>query len=219
MPRYYKNQQPLPQFFPDRPNRTTILHYGVIGDKEDQPTGRYPFGQVRMEHTRAQELPNFSGGKELWRESQVTELFDHIPETMEVSGMYAHKALRPHMMTVMALAMQDHPNATIVADSVLSGFSSRLAQNAHKRGLLQPHEYNLDMVSETGMDEDHDDNQLASREEFTDHVMSGKGYPATEIPHSEVMAGKQFLKQMLRPTPEPTPAPTPVVDHPQFPGM
>ena len=206
MPRYFKNDLTS--------GGNGESHYGVIGDKEDPSTGKYPYGRVALDHVKASETANNFYSIH----TTSTELFNHSPETMQVSMMYAHRAVRPHMMTVMALAMQDHPHAKIVAASTLSGFSSRLAQNAHKHGLLQPHRSNLDMASETGMDEDHDFNQLTSREGFTDEILGERGYnSATEISHSEVMAGRQFLKQMLRPTPEPAPAP--VAEHPRFPGM
>jgi hypothetical protein len=130
--------------------------------------------------------------------------------------MYADKRVRPHMMTVMALAKLDHPNAQIVAPDSLSNFSSKLAKNAHERGLVKPSYDNPDMETDDDPKEpDSYARQVGSVHRFTTDKL---GVDAYDLTRSEVMKGKQFLKETLRPRKEET-APAPQSDQPRLPGM
>lgn len=196
--------------------------YGVIHDTPDAAaTARaggkpqYPYGYVSMYHTPSREDLNFdSDGNPMKR--NATELFRHRPEELHVNLMYADKRVRPHMMTVMALAKLDHPNAQIVAPDSLSNFSSKLAKNAHERGLLKPSYDNPDM----GTDDDPNEGDVYARQVGSVHRIKEDrlGVDAYELTRSEVMKGKQFLKETLRPKKEQT-APAPKFDQPQLPGM
>jgi hypothetical protein len=204
---------------------TSFPSYGVIHDTPDTSTERspnsdpvYPYGYVNLYHTPSKEHPNFNsrGG----RKSDATELFTHTPAELHVNLMYADKRVRPHMMTVMALAKLDHPDAQIMSPNSLSNFSSKLARNAHERGLLKPSYDNPDMTTDDWKNE----NDWHARQVNTEaHIRNLKlGGGAVEIPRSEVMKGKQFLKETLRPkTASPTEpsAPAPKYDQPQLPGM
>lgn len=216
MARYFKN-----------PNKgygggVSYPTYGVVHDTPDAAaTARaggepqYPYGYASMYHTPSREDPNFdSDGHPLKR--NATELFRHRPEELHVNLMYADKRVRPHMMTVMALAKLDHPNAQIVAADSLSNFSSKLAKNAHERGLLKPSYDNPDM----GTDDDPNGGDVYARQVGTMSKIKDNrlGTGAFELTRSEVMKGKQFLKETLRPRKEQT-APAPKFDQPQLPGM
>ena len=217
MARYFKS-----------PNRgyadgSSFPSYGVVDNTPDTSTDRspksepvYPYGYVNMHHTRSREDVNF-GSDGVAMRSGATELFTHRPEELHVNLMYADKRVRPHMMTVMALAKLDHPNAQIVAPDSLSNFSSKLAKNAHERGLVKPSFDNPDMETDDHKNErDHHARQINTVE----HVKSMKlGSGAYELTRSEVMKGKQFLKETLRPRKEEPSAPASKNDQPQLPGM
>jgi hypothetical protein len=219
MARYFKN--PNKGYADD----ASYPSYAVVHDTPDTSIERspnsepvYPYGYVNMYHTPAKEHPNFNtkGG----RKSGATELFTHKPAELHVNLMYADKRVRPHMMTVMALAKLDHPDAQIVASDTLSNFSSKLAKNAHERGLLKPGDANPDMITEDSVNQRDD---YARQINTIYHVRNLKlGGGAYELTRSEVMKGKQFLKETLRPkTASPTEpsTPAPKNDQPQLPGM
>jgi hypothetical protein len=216
MARYFKN-----------PNKgygdgVSYPSYAVVHDTHDSlatanagGVPQYPYGYVSMYHTPSRESANFdSDGHPMKR--NATELFTHRPEELHVNLMYADKRVRPHMMTVMALAKLDHPNAQIVAPDSLSTFSSKLAKNAHERGLLKPSHDNPDMETDDVADYyDPYARQVGTVSKIkNDRIGTG----AYELTRSEVMKGKQFLKETLRPRKEET-APAPKFDQPQLPGM
>jgi len=177
--------------------------YSVLADTPDSEgyggTTVHAMGYVNMHHVPASETPNrFEPKSEGSFDGNKTELFTHTPAELTVNTMYADKRVRPHMMTLMALAKMDHPDAEIVASDTLSHFSSKLSQNAHKRGLVKANYDNPDMLSSGGSRDSHS--------VYTGTVADARRATGAdtwqgikEIPHSEVMAGKQFLKQMLRP--------------------
>jgi hypothetical protein len=200
---------------------TSFPSYGVIHDTPDTSTDRspksdpvYPYGYVNMYHTPSKEHPNFNSTGQL--KNGPTELFRHVPEELHVNLMYADKRVRPHMMTVMALAKVDHPNAQIVAPDSLSNFSSKLAKNAHERGLVKPSFDNPDLATDDWKNEpDHHARMINTISHVKNMKLGGGAY---ELTRSEVMKGKQFLKETLRPRKEET-APAPKFDQPQLPGM
>jgi hypothetical protein len=216
MARYFKNPN---KGYGDGVSYPT---YGVIHDTPDAAaTARaggkpqYPYGYASMYHTPSREDPNFDSDGHPMRKN-ATELFTHRPEELHVNLMYADKRVRPHMMTVMALAKLDHPNAQVVAPDSLSNFSSKLAKNAHERGLLKPSYENPKMET----DEDPNEGDVYARQVGSVHRITTDrlGVNAFELTRSEVMKGKQFLKETLRPRKEQT-APAPKFDQPQLPGM
>jgi hypothetical protein len=216
MARYFKN-----------PNKgygdgVSYPSYAVVHDTPDAPATtkaggvpQYPYGYASMYHTPSREDVNF-GSDGVAMKSGATELFTHRPEELHVNLMYADKRVRPHMMTVMALAKLDYPNAQIVAPDSLSNFSSKLAKNAHERGLLKPSHENPDM--ETEDEHNSPDNYVRQVGTISKIKNDRIGTGAYELTRSEVMKGKQFLKETLRPRKEET-APAPKFDQPQLPGM
>ena len=222
MARYFKSL--------NKPNgrRTTYPTYGVMSDST-VPTGNrqepeHPYGVTELKYHEGGEIANFySDGSSGTR--SPTELFDHLPSTLTVSTMFADHRLRPHMMTVMALAMRDHPGAQLVAGSHLTDYSSDLSRNAHKKGLVVPHADNPDMQTEYESEYGERRPPAAFKGRFTQtaphEYIKGSlmGDYAVEVPHSEVMAGKQFLKQMLRPGTTRKQTPRAESEQMQLPGM
>ena len=206
MARYFKNTSD-----PSRPM------YGVLGDKEhslpvntyadvnptDPPSpALHAYGYAHLKHSPQKESPNFGEGGSIWGDNpEPTELFTHKPETLEVDRLYSHPEVRPHMMTIMALATRDHPTAQITSSDSLTGFSSTLARNASKRGLVKAHRANKDMnVTNRSEIDDFTNDQLGTEDTMKGHTLSwSQPEKVTEFSRSEVMAGKQFLRQMLRP--------------------
>jgi hypothetical protein len=197
--------------------------YAVVHDTPEESNNprvapRYAYGYANLYHTPSKEQPNFKG--EVMKPG-ATELFTHKPAELHVNLMYADKRVRPHMMTLMALAKLDHPDAQIVAPDTLSNFSSKLAKNAHERGLIKPSFENPDMSTDD--DTDHPDEyvrQVANLPNIKNMVLGNGGH---ELTRAEVMKGKQFLKETLRPRKEETaPAPQsdqPRLHQPRLPGM
>lgn len=197
---------------------TSFPSYAVVHDTPEKSSDphaepKYPYGYANMYHTPSKEHPNFKG--EVMKPG-ATELFTHKPEELHVNLMYADKRVRPHMMTVMALAKLDHPNAQIVAPDSLSNFSSKLARNAHERGLLKPSYDNPDMETDDDPTEPDSYARQANTIQTIKNLRLGNG--GHELTRAEVMKGKQFLKETLRPRREQT-APAPKNDQPQLPGM
>lgn len=208
MPRYFKDTNESE--YGTKQSKDSHPSYGVLGDevvKRSSFGPEYASGVVHMYHTPEREHPNFrKDGKDI---VGATELFRHVPGTLTVNSMYADHRVRPHMMTVMALAMKDHPNAQLVAGSSLTSFSSALSKNAHKRGLVVPHADNPEMQTdyergESDYPDTHSLHKFTQTSTDRDMRRSHLGDTTKQISHSEVMAGKQFLKQVLRPgaTPE-----------------
>jgi hypothetical protein len=225
MAQYYKN---VPDDSFGKRHRT----YGVVGTEGsysslDDKKPVHPVGEAKFTYRQAQEDLNFhQGGFPVLIDksgNNPTELFRGTPATLTVVSMVADKRVRPHMMTVMALAQQDHPHAQIVAGSSLTKFSSALSKNAVNKGIAVPHDSNPDMLTDaerTEEPEPEDMTPVIMRNPENSMVRAGayEGY----IPQKEVMAGKQFLKQMLRPTKQPTPTentPTENYKQPRLPGM
>ena len=201
MARYFKSL--------NRPEggRTDFPTYGVMSDAPIQHPFRgeeHPYGTVEMQYKEVSERPNFTKSGNNTKHNP-TELFEHQPATLTVNSMFTDHRLRPHMMTVMALAMKDHPDAQLVAGSSLTSFSSDLSRHAHKKGLVTPHRDNPEMKTEYEQEYGAPHAATAKKGKFEQSASPGfiqnhlMGHYAEEIPHSEVMAGKQFLKQVLRP--------------------
>ena len=224
MPRYFKDKNERPDF----PRGDNHPAYGVLGDEEiDRGFGpEHPSGYTTFYHRPSREDPNILKGGHGWGNvphrgfhPDATELFRHTPETLTVNSMFADHRVRPHMMTVMALAMQDHPNAQLVAGETLTADSSALSRHAHKLGLVVPHPDNPEMEKSEGNEytaQPAKFTQLTSPREMKQRFL---GETTTEVPHSEVMAGKQFLKQMLRPGTTRKQTPRVESEQMQLPGM
>jgi hypothetical protein len=220
MAQYYKN---VPDDSFGKRHRT----YGVVGtegsySRIDDEKPVHPVGEVQFNFQQAQENLNFhQGGFPIWIDKSgnyPTELFRGTPATLTVSSMRADKRVRPHMMTVMALAQQDHPHAQIVAGSSLTKFSSALSKTAVNKGIAVPHASNPGMLTDAERTEEPEPEDISpvimrNPKHLLDMAGAYEGY----IPQKEVMAGKQFLKQMLRPTKQPTPKEH--YDQPRLPGM
>lgn len=196
--------------------------YAVVHDTPEKSSDphaepKYPYGYANLYHTKSKETPNFKG--EVMKPG-ATELFTHRPAELHVNLMYADKRVRPHMMTLMALAKLDHPDAQIVAPDSLSNFSSKLAKNAHERGLLKPSYDNPDMSTDDDPSEPDSYARQANTIQTIKNLRLGNG--GHELTRAEVMKGKQFLKETLRPktvSPTEPSAPAPKFDQPQLPGM
>lgn len=194
--------------------------YGVISDKPSSVSPDFgnihPYGYINFNYDQVQETPNRFNRQEGDNTPLPTELFRNSPEKLTVTSMFADRRVRPHMMTLMALAKQDYPTARLESASHLSQFSSRLSKNAHERGLVSPHEYNTKMETDDTGDVDTAYEQTSDVPSI-ENVVSG--FTAVkDIPHSDVMAGKQFLKQMIRPVTEQK-TPKYNAKQPQLPGM
>ena len=196
--------------------------YSVLSDTVDQEGGGktiHAMGYVNMHYTPSSEEPNFdSDGHPMKR--NATELFTHRPAELHVNTMYADRRVRPHMMTIMAIAKMDHPDADIVASDQLSRFSSHLVQSAHKRGLVKANSDNPEMTaSAIPSSRDGYSKYTGSEEDARRSTGALVWQGVKEIPHSEVMAGKQFLKQTLRPDTTKKQTPKTQSEQPQLPGM
>jgi hypothetical protein len=220
MAQYYKN-------VPDDSYAKRRRIYGVVGTEGsysslDNEKPIHPVGEAKFTYQKAQEYPNFGEDGYPTRLSEShkypTELFYGTPETLTVDSMRADKRVRPHMMTVMALAQQDHPHAQMVTGSSLTKFSSALSKTAVNKGIAVPHGSNPDMLTDAERTEEPEPEDIApvimrNPKQILDMAGAYEGY----IPQKEVMAGKQFLKQMLRPAKQP--APKEYYDQPRLPGM
>lgn len=197
--------------------------YSVLANTSDQEgyggTTVHAMGYVNMHHIPSRETPNrFEPGSEGSVDGNKTELFNHTPAELTVNTMYADKRVRPHMMTLMALAKMDHPDADIVASDTLSHFSSKLSQNAHKRGLVKANYDNPDMRSSGSSRDSH--SVFTGTEADARRATGAEVWQSIEeLTPSHVMAGKQFLKQMLRPGTTRKQTPRVESEQMQLPGM
>jgi hypothetical protein len=106
----------------------------------------------------------------------------------------------------------------MITGSSLTKFSSALSKTAVNKGIAVPHESNPDMLTDAERTEEPEPEDIApvimrNPKQVLDMAGAYEGY----IPQKEVMAGKQFLKQMLRPAKQP--APKEYYDQPRLPGM
>ena len=173
-------------------------------------SGGYPYATVDLTHMRHEShTPN---DFRLNVSEPETELFTSKRAQAKISGAYANPAMRHHIPHLLAIAKQDHPDVDFVSDSALTQDSSKLAKHGIAKGLVQPHHYNLEADSS-------DTHPLYSTDPDA-YKMGRNPYPdETVIPTSEVMKGKQFLRQVLGRGRVPQAAPAPKYDQPRLPGM
>jgi len=171
-------------------------------------SGGYPYAQVELVHMRDEShVPNdFS----VSNPNPATELFTSTGAQAKIGGAYANPTMKQHIPALLAIAKQDHPNTEFVSDHSLTPDSSKLAKHGIAKGLVTPSKYNTEA-------------DATSIPELTDadsYKMGRNPFPGeTVIPKSEVMQGKQFLRQVLGRGRTPQAAPAPKFDQPRLPGM
>jgi len=171
-------------------------------------SGGYPYAQVELAHMRDEShVPNdFSASNP----NLATELFKSTKAQAKIAGAYANPTMKQHIPTLLAIAQQDHPNTELVSDYSLTPDSSKLAKHGIAKGLVKPNENNLEAESSAPAHATNPDSYKMGRNPFPNE---------TVIPKSEVMQGKQFLRQVLGRGRTPQAAPAPKFDQPQLPGM
>lgn len=125
----------------------------------------YPTADLTMAPSK--EVPNYETGQEMVRgklysdvirrsvdypryrpdRHEPDELFTHVPP--QIKFAYSDPSMRHTLPTMVGIAMRvmGAEHDTPMADSSLTDFSSRLSQNAAKRGLAVAHPGNQDMES------------------------------------------------------------------------
>lgn len=217
MAQYYRTNNKLQYEKDEYGHHPTYKTYRAVSDDyvpdkgiSRMWSGGYPYAQVEISHVNDEShTPNdFS----VTNPEPATELFKSTRARARISGAYANPTMRHHIPTLLAIAKQDHPDTDFISDSALTQDSSKLAKHGIAKGLVQPHPHNLD-ASTT------DAHPLYSTDPDM-YKMGRDPFPGeTVIPKSDVMRGKQFLRQVLGRGRTPQAAPAPKFDQPQLPGM
>lgn len=183
----------------------------------DDPTPRKSQEDARS-YSRAgiQMARDYQKFKQMDQEGQVsrpTTLFEYHPPSVYFNSLFAHSTMKVPAMKLLGLAIQDHPNARLVASGDLSEHSSRLSKHAVDLGvpLTSP---NLDEAfAQTNT-------YTFSDKKYEQEVSTGYHAYGEPIPKKEVSSAYQHMKGLLgrnklskqfdQVQPDP---------HPQLPGM
>lgn len=128
-----------------------------------------------------------------------TELFTHTPP--QITSAHVDPSLRHSVPTMVALALQRSGGRTIMADSSLSRFSSRLSKNAAKRGLPvvgDPKNPNMGTTSTYEQSISRKTVHINPHDEFSMERHFGDGNDP--VSDEDVRSARTTVRNMLRPT-------------------
>lgn len=191
MAKYYREADP----------KWGYTNYAVAGDKhivnmpsqeEETTHSIYPTARVSVKH--GSYIANFDqrGQRRLFLREDPTTLFEETPAV--INGAFSHTNMRPHVPLLLAMAKKEFPGA--IPDSDLSRHSSRLVENAVKRGLVKPPPGNPEVAPVNIIDFDDRDNTV---DYMSMNSSGGIIDPENIVSDTDVRAARQNLRNMLRP--------------------
>ena len=123
------------------------------------------------------------------------KLFTEVPSSITIGTMFADPSMTHSAMTLAAIAKHDLGAEKIISSDSLSSYSSKLTRNAIKKGLpVEPNMANPKAKVTNASTMSPRSVSMESDEEFYDHI----GGPIEAIPHKQVKAARQDLRDMLR---------------------
>jgi hypothetical protein len=123
------------------------------------------------------------------------KLFTEVPSSITIGTMFADPSMTHSAMTLAAIAKRDLGAEKIISSDSLSSYSSKLTRNAIKKGLpVEPNMANPKAKVTNASTMNPRSVSMESDEEFYDHI----GGPIQAIPHEQVKAARQDLRDMLR---------------------
>jgi hypothetical protein len=126
--------------------------------------------------------------------------FEHTPAKTHIGALYSDPSMKVSAMNLLGVAYDEHNNAPFESDSSLTRFSSRLTQNALKRGLpVTTDRSNPNAIStaDDANDSTHDNHRMVT--DYANKVRSSE-YPfsyATPISDLGVIRGKESVREIL----------------------
>ena len=126
--------------------------------------------------------------------------FEHTPPKTHIESLYSDPSMKVSAMNLLGIAYDEHNNAPFESDSSLTRFSSRLTQNALKRGLpVITDPSNPNAISTAGDDNGstHDNHRMLT--DYANKVRNSE-YPfshATPISDVGVIRGKESVREIL----------------------
>jgi hypothetical protein len=123
------------------------------------------------------------------------KLFTEVPSSITIGSMFSDPSMTHSAMTLAAIAKRDLGAEKIIASDSLSPYSSKLTRNAIKKGLpVEPNMANPKAKVTNANTMNPRSVSMESDEEFHDDI----GGPIQAIPHEQVKAARQDLRDMLR---------------------
>lgn len=126
--------------------------------------------------------------------------FEHEPAKTHIGSLFADPSMKSHAMNLLGIAYDEHNKATLEADDSLTRFSSRLTQNAIKRGLPVTTDADNPNAVSTANDEDnptHNSQYMGT--DYANRIRNNQ-HPfiySTPIPDLGVIRGKTAVREML----------------------
>lgn len=115
-------------------------------------------------------------------------LFTHVPKEVHIDSAFFDPSMRHTFPTVLGIIKQDFPEHKVTPSHDLSAHSSKLVQNAAKRGLLGENVPSEDFRQT---------NQLSFRERAVSGYRLANDRDLVRIPTEEVASARKGLKEML----------------------
>lgn len=120
--------------------------------------------------------------------------YESKPASTDINGMYSDPSMNATSINLLGIAYDEGNRAPLVADSSLTKFSSRLTQNAIKRGLpVSANEGNPNAESTAGDYEPEAQLPHAMSSDYAD-VIRKRGTPISDL---GVIRGKEAVREML----------------------
>jgi hypothetical protein len=121
--------------------------------------------------------------------------FESSPAKTYITGMYADPSMKSAGINLLGVAFDDYNKTPFVADSSLTKFSSRLTQNAIKRGLpVVASEHNPDAVSTAG---DYEEDEHVPHTVTSHHADNWLRQVSTPVSDLNLMRGKDSVREIL----------------------
>jgi hypothetical protein len=142
--------------------------------------------------------------------------YESKPASTTINGMYADPSMNATGINLLGVAYDEGNRAPLVADSSLTKFSSRLTQNAIKRGLpVSAHEGNPEAKSTAGAYEEQTQLPHTMSSEYAD-VLRKRGTPISDV---GVIRGKEAVREILGRKRNPKPVTAKGLSDQFLPGM
>jgi hypothetical protein len=142
--------------------------------------------------------------------------YESKPAKTYINGMYSDPSMNAAGINLLGIAYDEGNRAPFVADSSLTKFSSKLTQNAIKRGLpVSAHSGNPSAESTAGDYEEQRQLRHTMSSEYAD-VIRRKGAP---IPDTSVIRGKEAVREILGRKRNPKPVTAKGLSDQFLPGM
>jgi hypothetical protein len=148
--------------------------------------------------------------------------FETSPAKTQVASMFVDPSMKTSGINLLGVAYDDHNRAPIEADSSLTRFSSRLTQNAMKRGLPVTGSYtnpNAESTSDDADDPTHEEQSVNNS--TADKLRKGEHpfYQAQPIADLGLIRGKEAVREMLGKTRNTKPVTSKGLSDQFLPGM